>query len=81
MLRCADGSLYTGCTNDLPRRLEAHSSGRGAKYTRSRLPVTLAYREEAADLAPARRRGRALKRRTREEKLARIESGAGLAGE
>ena len=49
MLRCGDGSLYTGCTNDLSRRLRAHQSGRGAKYTRSRLPVELVYREEAAD--------------------------------
>ena len=39
ILRCGDGTLYTGCTNDLPRRLEAHRSGRGAIYTRSRLPV------------------------------------------
>ena len=39
ILRCGDGTLYTGCTNDLPRRLQAHQSGRGAKYTRSRLPV------------------------------------------
>mgnify|MGYP003378844927 CR=1 FL=1 len=36
ILRCGDGTLYTGCTNDLPRRLQAHQSGRGAKYTRSR---------------------------------------------
>lgn len=81
MLRCGDGSLYTGCTNDFPRRLEAHSSGRGAKYTRSRLPVTLAYREEAADRSAALRRESAIKRLTRPEKLALIESGAGLAGE
>ena len=39
ILRCGDGTLYTGCTNDLPRRLQAHQSGRGAKYTRSRLPA------------------------------------------
>ena len=48
ILRCGDGTLYTGCTNDLPHRLEAHRGGRGAKYTRSRLPVELAYQEEAA---------------------------------
>ena len=41
VLLCADGTLYTGWTNDLPRRLEAHNAGRGAKYTRSRLPVRL----------------------------------------
>ena len=45
ILRCGDGTLYTGCTNDLPRRLAAHRSGRGAKYTRSRLPVESVYRE------------------------------------
>lgn len=81
MLRCADGSLYTGCTNDLPRRLEAHGSGRGARYTRSRLPVALAYREEAADRSAALRREAAIKRLTRPEKLALIESGAKPAGE
>ena len=45
LVRCADGTLYTGCTNDLDRRLRAHQAGRGAKYTRSRLPVELVYRE------------------------------------
>ena len=45
VLLCADGTLYTGWTNDLPRRLEAHNAGRGAKYTRSRLPVRLYYCE------------------------------------
>ena len=46
MLRCADGSLYTGWTNDMEKRLKAHQSGQGAKYTRSRGPVELVYREE-----------------------------------
>ena len=46
MLRCGDGSLYTGWTNDLQRRLAAHRSGKGGKYTRSRLPVELVYSEE-----------------------------------
>lgn len=75
MLRCGDGSLYTGCTNDLSRRLEAHRSGKGAKYTRSRLPVTLAYREAAADRSAALRREAAIKRMTRPEKLALLERG------
>lgn len=75
MLRCGDGSLYTGCTNDLSRRLEAHQSGRGAKYTRSRPPVTLAYREAAADRSAALRREAAIKRLTRRQKLAMIEGG------
>ena len=46
ILRCGDGSLYTGATNQVERRLAAHQSGRGAKYTRSRLPVELVYLEE-----------------------------------
>lgn len=72
ILRCGDGTLYTGCTNDLPRRLEAHRSGRGAKYTRSRLPVELVYQEEAADRSAALRREIAVKRLSRQEKLALI---------
>lgn len=75
ILRCGDGTLYTGCTNDLPRRLKAHQSGKGAKYTRSRPPVALAYREEAADKSAALRREIAIKRMTRQEKLALIEAG------
>ena len=47
ILRCSDGSLYTGATNQVERRLAAHQSGRGAKYTRSRLPVELVYLEKA----------------------------------
>ena len=57
ILRCGDGTLYTGCTNDLPRRLQAHQSGRGAKYTRSRLPVELVYQEAVPDRSAALRRG------------------------
>lgn len=72
ILRCGDGSLYTGCTNDLPRRLEAHRSGRGAKYTRSRPPVELVYREEALDRSAALRREAAIKRLDRRGKLALV---------
>ena len=57
ILRCGDGTLYTGCTNDLPRRLQAHQSGRGAKYTRSRLPVELVYQEAVPGRSAALRRG------------------------
>ena len=53
LLRCADGTLYTGCTNDLDRRLAAHNAGKGAKYTRSRRPVVLVYREQAAERSAA----------------------------
>lgn len=73
ILRCGDGTLYTGCTNDLPRRLEAHRSGKGAKYTRSRPPVELVYQEETADKSAALRREAAIKRLDRRAKLALIE--------
>ena len=69
ILRCGDGTLYTGCTNDLPRRLQAHQSGRGAKYTRSRLPVELVYQEAVPDRSAALRREAAIKR------LYRLEAG------
>ena len=74
MLQCGDGSLYTGSTTDLNRRLAAHSSGRGAKYTRSRLPVELVYWEEVPDWSAALRREAAIKHLTRSEKLALIAS-------
>ena len=72
ILRCGDGTLYTGCTNDLPRRLKAHQSGRGAKYTRSRLPVELVYQEAVPDRSAALRREAAIKRLDRRRKLALI---------
>ena len=69
MLRCCDGTLYTGATNDLARRLERHSAGQGARYTRSRLPVKLVYVEPVRNRSAALRREAALKRLTRREKL------------
>ena len=69
MLRCGDGSLYTGYTDDVSRRLAVHQSGRGAKYTRSRLPVELVYREELPDKSSALRRETAIKKLTRQQKL------------
>ena len=69
ILLCGDGSLYTGCTNDLKRRLAAHQQGRGAKYTRSHLPVTLVYQEPCPNRSAALRREAALKRMTRQQKL------------
>ena len=75
MLRCGDGSLYTGWTKDLARRVRSHAAGKGAKYTRSRLPVALVYRERCADRSGAMRRERELKRLGRAEKLALIEGG------
>jgi putative endonuclease len=69
MLRCADGTLYTGCTSALSRRLLAHSRG-SAKYTRSRLPVELVYSEPVSDRSAALRREAALKKLSRPQKLA-----------
>jgi putative endonuclease len=69
MLRCVDGSLYTGATNDLPRRLTQHERGKAAAYTRSRLPVTLVFGEAAKSKKAALRREAALKRLTRAQKL------------
>lgn len=74
MLRCRDGSLYTGATNDLRARLQRHAAGKGARYTRSRLPVTLVYAEPARNRGNALRREAALKRLTRAEKLAAVAS-------
>ena len=68
ILLCGDGTYYTGITNDLPRRLQAHRSGRGAKYTRGRGPLTLVYTEEQPDRAAASRREAAIKALTRGEK-------------
>lgn len=72
MLRCADGTLYTGYTDDPERRARVHNAGKGAKYTRSRLPVELVYRETLEDKSAALRREREIKRLTREQKLALI---------
>lgn len=74
ILRCGDGTLYTGCTDDVDRRLAAHRSGRGAKYTRGRLPLTLVYREAQPGRSAALRREAAIKRMTRSEKLRLIEA-------
>lgn len=68
MVRCSDGSLYTGYTNDLDKRIKAHNSGRGAKYTRSRLPVALVYYEEFKTKEEAMSREWHIKRLTRTEK-------------
>lgn len=73
ILRCADGTLYTGWTNDLEKRLAAHNAGLGAKYTKPRRPVTLVYSEAFATKEEAMRREFSIKRLTRAEKLALIE--------
>lgn len=75
ILRCADGTLYTGATNDIARRLLRHASGAGARYTRSRLPVKLAYEERCRGRSQALRREAAIKRLSRAEKLELCGSG------
>lgn len=72
ILRCRDGTLYTGATCDVVRRVGQHRAGRGARYTRSRLPVALVFLEDAADRGAALRREAALKQLTRAGKLALI---------
>ena len=74
LLRCADGSLYTGATNDLDARLSAHAAGKGGAYTRSRLPVKLAYSEPQPDRGAALKREAALKRLSRHAKLALLQA-------
>lgn len=74
ILECGDGSLYTGITDDLERRLKAHRSGKGAKYTRGRGPLTLRYREDCPDHSSALKREIAVKRLSRTEKLELIGS-------
>jgi putative endonuclease len=72
VLRCGDGSLYTGWTDDLSRRLQAHSSGKASKYTRSRLPVRLAAWFTLSDASSARSLEARFKRLTRRQKLAAL---------
>ena len=67
ILRCGDGTLYTGITNDIEKRLEAHRTGKGAKYTRGRGPLELAYRETCES------HSHALKRELEVKKLSRLQ--------
>lgn len=73
IMRCRDASLYTGWTNNLEKRLEAHNSGKGAKYTRGRGPVTLVYSETLATREEALHRECEIKKMTKTAKLALIE--------
>jgi len=70
MVECSDGSLYTGWTNDLQRRIKAHNGKKGAKYTKSRTPVKLVYYEVFPTKEEAMRREYEVKRYTRKEKEA-----------
>ena len=69
ILQCADGTLYTGLTMDLERRLRAHNSGQGARYTRGRRPVRLVYQEEQPTRSAAQKREAAIRRLSRASKL------------
>jgi putative endonuclease len=73
ILQFADGTLYTGWTTDLERRLRAHNSGQGARYTRGRRPVSVAYREEQPTRSTAQKREAAIRRLSRAGKIKLIE--------
>lgn len=74
IVKCSDGTLYTGWTNDLEKRLDAHNSGKGAKYTKTRRPVTLAYYEEFETKELAMKREYAIKQLRKKEKLKLIDT-------
>lgn len=76
ILRCGDGTLYTGMTDDFERRLAAHRSGRGAKYTRGRGPLEPVFREACGSMSEALKREYAIKQLSRKEKLALIQETA-----
>ena len=69
MVECADGTFYTGWTDDIDKRMKAHNSGRGAKYTRKRAPVKLVYCERFYNKIHAMSREYAIKQLTRQQKL------------
>lgn len=75
MLRCSDGTIYSGYTTDPCRRASIHNRGKGAKYTRSRLPVMLAYQESFETKSEALKREATLKKLNHAEKIALIEHG------
>lgn len=80
LLTCRDGSLYTGITNDLPKRLAAHAAGRASRYTRSRLPVTVAYTEPQPSKSRALVREAAIKKLSRRQKEMLIRAAPTLHG-
>ena len=75
ILRCRDGTLYTGWTNDIEKRVKAHNEGKGAKYTKARLPVKLVYSEAFETKTEAMKREYAIKRMRREAKEKLIAKG------
>ncbi|MDD2586632.1 MAG: GIY-YIG nuclease family protein [Syntrophomonadaceae bacterium] len=77
ILRCRDGSLYTGYTTDINRRVKEHNQGTGSKYTRSRLPVECVYTEELVTRSEALKREAAIKKLTHQQKEILIASAKG----
>lgn len=77
ILQCSDGTYYTGWTNDLEKRLDAHNTGKGAKYTKARRPVTLMYYEMFATKEEAMKREYAIKQLNRKKKMELIEKWRG----
>lgn len=74
ILECGDGTLYTGITNDLERRVDEHNAGTGAKCTRARLPVKLVYSERKRNRSYASKRETAIKNLSRDEKISLMNS-------
>lgn len=74
ILRCADGTLYTGMTDDVARRAEVHNAGKGAKYTRGRTPVEVVHWESCESYSAALKREYAIKKLTRQQKLSLVEN-------
>lgn len=72
ILRCSDGSLYTGWTTDIEKRVALHNAGKGAKYTRSRLPVELVYSEQFPSKEEAMKREYEIKTLSRQEKMSLV---------
>lgn len=75
IIKCSDDTLYTGYTNDIEERIQTHNSGKGAKYTRGRLPVELQYYEEFGDKSQALKREHEIKKKNRTYKVKLIENG------
>ncbi len=80
IVKCSDDTLYCGWTTDIRHRLQAHNEGKGAKYTRSRLPVELVYLEQFQEKKEALSREWHIKRLSREEKLSLIRSAESESG-
>ncbi|HEX7018300.1 MAG TPA: GIY-YIG nuclease family protein [Patescibacteria group bacterium] len=72
VLLCQDGSLYTGCTNDVEKRFAAHLAGKGGHYTRSRRPIKVMFQEEVADRSTALKRELEIKGWSRQQKINRL---------